>query len=72
MSEQNPSHDVEGIIRRAQRLDCVEAQIWGRVEHEYFLNVLYVVHEYFLNVLYVDHEYFLNVLYVHGVVHVCS
>ena len=31
MSEQNPSHEVEGIVRRAQRQDCVEAQIWGRV-----------------------------------------
>ena len=31
MSEQKPSHGVEGIVRRAQRQDCVEAEIWGRV-----------------------------------------
>ena len=31
MSEQKPSHEVEGIVRRALRQDCVEAQIWGRV-----------------------------------------
>ena len=31
MSEQKPSHEVEGIARRAPRQDCVEAQIWGRV-----------------------------------------
>jgi hypothetical protein len=31
MSEQKPSHEVEGIVHRAQRHDCVEAQIWGRV-----------------------------------------
>ena len=31
MSEQKPSHEVEGIVRRALREDCVEAQIWGRV-----------------------------------------
>ena len=31
MSDQNPSHEVEGIVRRAQRQDCIEAQIWGRV-----------------------------------------
>jgi hypothetical protein len=29
MSEQKPSHEVEGIVRRALRQDCVEAQIWG-------------------------------------------
>jgi transposase len=28
MSEQKPSYEVEGIVRRAQRQDCVEAQIW--------------------------------------------
>jgi hypothetical protein len=28
MSEQKPSHEVEGIVRRAPREDCVEAQIW--------------------------------------------
>ena len=31
MSLQKPSHEVEGIVRRAQRQDCVEGQIWGRV-----------------------------------------
>jgi hypothetical protein len=31
MSEQKPSREVNGIVRRAQRQDCVEAQIWGRV-----------------------------------------
>ena len=31
MSEQNPSHEVEGIARRAPRHDCVEAQVWGRI-----------------------------------------
>ena len=31
MSEQKPSHEVEGIVRRGLRQDCVEAQIWGRV-----------------------------------------
>ena len=31
MSEQKPSHEDEGIACRAQRQDCVEAQIWGRV-----------------------------------------
>ncbi|CDQ98079.1 unnamed protein product [Oncorhynchus mykiss] len=30
MSEQKPGHGVEGIVRRAPRHDCVEAQIWGR------------------------------------------
>uniref|UniRef100_A0A674CB93 pre-mRNA 3' end processing protein WDR33 n=1 Tax=Salmo trutta TaxID=8032 RepID=A0A674CB93_SALTR len=28
---QKPSHEVEGIVRRAPRQDCVEAQVWGRV-----------------------------------------
>jgi hypothetical protein len=28
MSGQKPSHEVEGIVRRAERKDCVEAQIW--------------------------------------------
>jgi hypothetical protein len=27
MSAQKPSHEVEGIVRRAPRQDCVEAQI---------------------------------------------
>jgi hypothetical protein len=31
MSEQEPSHEVKGIVRRVLRQDCVEAQIWGRV-----------------------------------------
>ncbi|CDQ66566.1 unnamed protein product [Oncorhynchus mykiss] len=31
LSEQKPSHEVEGIVRRTPRQDCVEAQIWGRV-----------------------------------------
>ena len=31
MAEQKPSHEVEGIVRRAPRQDCVEAQIWGRI-----------------------------------------
>jgi hypothetical protein len=31
MSEQKPSHEVKGIVHRAPRQDCVEAQIWGRV-----------------------------------------
>jgi hypothetical protein len=31
MSEQKPSHEVEGIFRRAPRQDCVEAKIWARV-----------------------------------------
>ena len=31
MSEQKPSHEVKGIVRRALRQDCVKAQIWGRV-----------------------------------------
>ncbi|CDR08939.1 unnamed protein product [Oncorhynchus mykiss] len=32
MSEQKPSHEVEGIVCRAPRQDCVETQIWGRVQ----------------------------------------
>ena len=32
MSEQKLSHDVKGIVRSAARQDCVEAQIWGRVQ----------------------------------------
>ena len=31
MSEQKPSHEMEGIVRRTPRQDCVEVQIWGRV-----------------------------------------
>ena len=30
MSEQKPSHEVKGIVHRAARQDCVEAQ-WRRV-----------------------------------------
>ena len=32
MSEQKPSHEVEGIVWRAPRQDCVEAPVWGRVQ----------------------------------------
>uniref|UniRef100_A0AAZ3QV85 Transposase Tc1-like domain-containing protein n=2 Tax=Oncorhynchus tshawytscha TaxID=74940 RepID=A0AAZ3QV85_ONCTS len=35
MSMQKPSHEVEGIVRRAQRQDCVEAQIWGKVSKQF-------------------------------------
>jgi hypothetical protein len=35
MSEKKPSHEVEGIVRRASRQDCVEAPIWGRVQNNY-------------------------------------
>ena len=31
MSDQKPNHEVEIIVRRAPRHDCVEIQIWGRV-----------------------------------------
>ena len=31
MSEQKPSHEVEGIVRKAPREDCDEARIWGKV-----------------------------------------
>ena len=31
MSQQKPSHEVEGIVHRALRQDCVKEQIWGRV-----------------------------------------
>jgi hypothetical protein len=31
MSQQKPSHEVEGIVHRAQRQDCFEAQMWRRV-----------------------------------------
>ena len=31
ISEQKPSHEVEGTACRAQRQDCVEAQIWRRL-----------------------------------------
>ena len=35
MSEQRPSHEVEGIVRRAPRQDCVKSQILGRVPKMY-------------------------------------
>ena len=28
MSEEKPSHEVEGFVHRAPRQDCAEAQIW--------------------------------------------
>ena len=31
MSERKPSYVVKGIVRRALKQDCVEAQIWGSV-----------------------------------------
>ena len=31
MSEQKPNDEDEAIVRKAQRQDCDEAQIWGRV-----------------------------------------
>ncbi len=31
-SEQKPSHEVKGTACRAQRQDCIEAQIWGRLQ----------------------------------------
>ena len=31
MSEQKQRHEAEGIVRRAPRQACAEAQIWGRV-----------------------------------------
>ena len=31
MSEQNPSREVKGIVRREPRQDCVKTKIWGRV-----------------------------------------
>jgi outer membrane protein W len=33
MSEQKPNHEVEGIVHRAPRPDCVKGQIWGRVQN---------------------------------------
>ena len=39
MSEQKPSHEVEGIVLRAPRQGCVEAQIWGRVPNNAALKV---------------------------------
>jgi hypothetical protein len=30
MSEVKPSHEVEGIVCRAPKQDCVESQIWER------------------------------------------
>jgi hypothetical protein len=31
MSKQKPSHEIEAIVHRAPRQDCVEAKIWGKV-----------------------------------------
>ena len=36
MSEQKPSQEVKGIVRRAPRQDYVEAQIWGSVPKNVF------------------------------------
>ena len=36
MSEQKPSHGVEGIVCRPPRHECVEAQIWGRVPKQFY------------------------------------
>ena len=33
ISEQKPSHELEGAACRAQRQDCVETQIWGRLQN---------------------------------------
>uniref|UniRef100_A0AAZ3NYF6 Transposase Tc1-like domain-containing protein n=1 Tax=Oncorhynchus tshawytscha TaxID=74940 RepID=A0AAZ3NYF6_ONCTS len=33
MSEQKPSHEVKGIVRRAPRQVCVKAQIWRRASN---------------------------------------
>jgi hypothetical protein len=38
MSEQKLSHEFEGIVHRAPRQDCVEAQIWGR-EPKHFCSI---------------------------------
>src|SRR4029434_5907630 len=32
MSEHKPSQEVQGIVCRPPRQDCIEAQIWGRVQ----------------------------------------
>ena len=32
MSEHKPSHEVQRIVCRPPRQDCIEAQIWGRVQ----------------------------------------
>ena len=33
MSEQKPSHEVERIVHRVPRQDCVKTQVWGRVSN---------------------------------------
>ncbi len=38
ISEQNPSHEVKGTAC-TQRLDCAEAQIWGRLQKDSALKV---------------------------------
>ena len=38
MLEQKPSHEAEGTACRAQRQDCVEAQIWGRLQKHFLLH----------------------------------
>jgi hypothetical protein len=35
MSEQKPIHEVKGIVHRAPRQDCVEAQIWEGYQKMY-------------------------------------
>ncbi|KAK6315320.1 hypothetical protein J4Q44_G00148490 [Coregonus suidteri] len=43
MSEQIPSHEVEGIVRRAPRQNCVEAEIWGRVRKTFCSTVASII-----------------------------
>jgi hypothetical protein len=38
MSEKKTSHEVKGIVHRAQRQGCVKAQNWGRVP-KYFCSI---------------------------------
>uniref|UniRef100_A0AAZ3QFM7 Transposase Tc1-like domain-containing protein n=1 Tax=Oncorhynchus tshawytscha TaxID=74940 RepID=A0AAZ3QFM7_ONCTS len=40
MSEQKPSHEFKGIVRRAPRQDRVEAQIWGTVPKHFCSNTV--------------------------------
>ncbi len=35
ISEQKTSHEVKGTACRAQRQDCFEAQIWGRLQKDF-------------------------------------
>jgi hypothetical protein len=37
MRSKELSVEVKGIVRRAQRQDCVEAQIWGRVQKHFYI-----------------------------------